>query len=331
MLQGLGASLLTNDSVFELPALPQSLAVFGSGVLGMELAQAMSRLGVHVQVFGVGGGIAGIRDPEMRDYAQKTFNEEMYVDPSATVRSVRQSPAGVEVDYLHRDGSWRTDRFERVLAATGRTPDLGRLALENTGLELDARGVPVFDRLTMQCGASPVFIAGDASADAPLLHEAVDQGRLAGENAAVFPAVRPGLRRIPMAVVFTDPQVATVGMTLDRLQREFGDRFSTGQVSFENQGRSRVMLRNKGLLKVYAERDGGRFLGAEMFGPAAEHLAHLLAWAAQQRMTVTDMLRMPIYHPVIEEAVRTALRDLDPEPHSATRAMDRCIACGPGD
>ena len=78
MLRGLNTRLLTNENLFELPCLPKSLAVFGPGVLGMELGQAMSRLGVNVKIFGARGGIAGIRDPAIRDYANKTFNEEFY-------------------------------------------------------------------------------------------------------------------------------------------------------------------------------------------------------------------------------------------------------------
>jgi dihydrolipoamide dehydrogenase len=80
-------------------------------------------------------------------------------------------------------------------------------------------------------------------------------------------------------------------------------------VSFEDQGRSRVMLRNLGLLHVYADASDGRVLGAELMGPDAEHLAHLLAWGIQSGMTVARMLEMPFYHPVVEEGLRTALRD----------------------
>jgi dihydrolipoamide dehydrogenase len=79
---------------------------------------------------------------------------------------------------------------------------------------------------------------------------------------------------------------------------------------FEDQGRARILIRNKGLMNLYADRASGRFLGAEMLAPGAEHLAHLLAWALQARMTVAQMLEMPFYHPVIEEGLRTALRAL---------------------
>ena len=330
ILKGLGARLLTNENLFELPDLPKSLAVFGPGVLGMELAQAMSRLGVQVKVFGVGGGIAGIHDPEIRAYAQQVFQAEFYLDAAAQVASVTEGASGVEVRYRNHEGDWQTEVFDYVLAATGRVPDLAALDLPATRLALNERGVPLFDRFTLQCGDSTIFLAGDASNDLPLLHEAADQGRIAGENAARYPDIRSGLRRSPLSVVFTDPQVASVGYNLEQLKQHYAGRFAVGQVSFEDQGRSRVMLRNQGILKVYGEVGSGLFLGAEMLGPAAEHIGHLLAWAAQQRMTVAAMLDMPFYHPVIEEGLRSALRDLSHQLHIGGAVVDRCMDCGPG-
>jgi dihydrolipoamide dehydrogenase len=80
-------------------------------------------------------------------------------------------------------------------------------------------------------------------------------------------------------------------------------------VSFADQGRSRIMGKNYGAARVYADRTTGRFLGAEMAGPRAENIGHLLAWSHQQRLTIGQMLAMPFYHPVVEEGIRTALRD----------------------
>ena len=158
----------------------------------------------------------------------------------------------------------------------------------------------------MQCGVAPIFVAGDANHDVPLLHEAADEGRIAGENAARYPDVRPGPRRAQLSIVFSDPQIAIVGGGLRALR---GVAHVVGAVSFDDQGRARVMARNRGLLHVYAEIAGGRFLGAEMIGPDAEHIGHLLAWALQMRLTVAQMLDMPFYHPVVHEGLRTALRD----------------------
>lgn len=131
-------------------------------------------------------------------------------------------------------------------------------------------------------------------------------------------------------MVFSEPQIASVGETIDQIEKRCSTCYAVGEVSFEGQGRSRVMGKNKGILKVYAEQGTGLFLGAEMFGPSAEHIGHLLAWSVQQRMTVSTMLDMPFYHPVIEEGLRTALRDLNAKLHIGPEIVNNSLDCGPG-
>lgn len=317
VLRGAADRLVVNDDIFEWTDLPRSVAVFGPGVIGLELGQALSRLGVAVHMFGVGGAVGPFSDPAVRSYAASVFAEEFPLDADAAVASVERVPEGVRIVHRGADGSMRALTVDYVLAATGRSPNVRDLGLETTGLALDPRGVPRFDRLSLQCGQSAIFIAGDANNDLPLLHEAADEGRIAGANAARFPDVRPGQRRTALAVVFSDPQLATVGARLAELE---ADDIVIGEVSFEDQGRARVMLRNRGLMRVYARRHDGRVLGAEMIGPDAEHIAHLLAWGIQSGMTVARMLEMPFYHPVVEEGLRTALRD------AAARLEERVAA-----
>ncbi|UDM53447.1 dihydrolipoyl dehydrogenase [Cupriavidus sp. MP-37] len=307
--QVFGDRLIVNDDVFSWQDLPGSVVVFGPGVIGLELGQALSRLGVRVRVFGVSGSLGPLTDPVIRAEAARTFNQEFYLDPDAKVTDMGRDGDQVVVTYLDREGRSVTERFDYALAATGRAPNVRGLALENTGLALDARGVPLFDAHTLQCGNAPVFIAGDANNILPLLHEAADEGKAAGENAASYPQVKPLARRAPIAVVFTDPQIAMVGQRYADLAANGEDSFVTGAVSFEDQGRSRVMLKNRGLMHVYADKTTGRFLGAEWTGPRAENIAHLLAWSYQQGLTIAQMLTMPFYHPVVEEGLRTALRD----------------------
>lgn len=308
MLRFLGDRVLVNDDIFDRDGLPASVAVFGPGVIGLELGQALHRLGVKVLMFGKDHLVGPFSDARVRAYATQTFQAEFYLDADAEVRAIERVDDGVAIRYVDLAGVEQTAVVEYVIAATGRVPNVRNLGLEHTALELDARGVPLFDRHTMQCGDHPVFIAGDADNDLPLLHEAADEGRIAGDNAARYPEVRAGLRRAPLAIVFSDPQLATAGMRHGDLAP---GSFVTGAVSFEDQGRSRVMLRNKGLLHVYADIASGRLLGAEMIGPDAEHLAHLLAWAIQAGFTVEQTLEMPFYHPVVTEGLRTALRDAD--------------------
>jgi dihydrolipoamide dehydrogenase len=313
ILRDLGDRLVINDDVFDWETLPRSVAVFGPGVIGLELGQALARLGVRVVVLGRGGRIGPISDPAVQREALKTLGAELTLDPDAHVQRVERIGDEVEVSYQSPGGEPRVERFDYVLAATGRIPNVDRIALENAALDLDARGVPRFDARTLQSGASSVFIAGDANNELALLHEAADEGRIAGLNAARFPDVAPGHRRVPLGIVFTDPQIAIVGRGYAHLHSK---ALAAGEVSFEDQGRARVMLRNHGLLRVYGDPGTGAFLGAEMVGPDAEHIGHLLAWALQAGMTVEQMLDMPFYHPVVEEGLRTALRDLAARMHA---------------
>ena len=309
-LQDVGPGIVTSDDVFYWDDLPRSVAVIGTGVIGLELGQALTRLGVKVSLFARGGSVAQLSDPEVLGAARRTLAKEL--DLRFQTEVVRAEQQGNEVLLTTRDalGKETSEAFQYVLLATGRAPNVGDLGLEATGIELQENGIPTFDSRTMQCGTSHVFIAGDANNELPLLAEAADHGKIAGENAGRYPDVRPGLRRTMLGIAFTEPNIATLGKSYKTLCEGGRPKFAIGQVSFENQGRSRVMLQNKGMLRVYAEYGSCRFLGAEMIGPRGEHIAHLLAWAAQAHLTVPQMLDMPFYHPVIEEGVRTALRDL---------------------
>ncbi|WP_347330656.1 dihydrolipoyl dehydrogenase [Marinimicrobium locisalis] len=330
MFQGLGERLLVSESLFELSTLPDSIAVFGCGVVGLELGQALSRLGVRVRMFGRSGSLGGIADEEIRAYAEQYFNEEFYLDTRSEVKDITRAESGISIRYVHRDKGEVTEQFDYILAATGRSPNLKGLDLHNSGLSLDEKNVPLTDPSTLQCGDHPVFLAGDANQQAPVLHEAAHEGRIAGDNAGRYPNVISADRQTPFSVVFCNPQITSVGVSVGGISSEKRKDYVVGESSFEDQGRSKVIGKNRGLLKVYAERTSGVFVGAEMFGPAAEHIGHLLAWATQQRMTVSAMLAMPFYHPVIEEGVRTALRDLRDNLEKNATPVDPCLECGPG-
>ncbi|WP_342631265.1 dihydrolipoyl dehydrogenase [Marinobacter alkaliphilus] len=321
--------LIVNDDVFDWQDLPESVAVFGPGVIGLELGQALSRLGVRVRLFGVSGGIGGLRDEKIRDYAKGVFGEELALSLKAETRRVERTGEDVHITWFE-DGEEHQETFDYLLAATGRRPNVDNLDIQNAGIELNDQGMPEFDPYTLRCGDSHIFIAGDVNNLRPLLHEAADEGRIAGDNAAAWPDVRTGLRKTPLAVVFSDPQIASVGLTIHQVDEKCQGCFAVGEVSFEDQGRSKVIGRNRGLLRVYGEHGSGLFMGAEMFGPAAEHIAHLLAWCAQKRMTVSEMLEMPFYHPVIEEGLRTALKNLNRNLRLGPEPAEGCMDCGPG-
>ncbi len=283
----LGDRLIVSDDVFDWQDLPKSLAVIGTGIVGLELGQALHRLGVRVAVLGRGGHVGPIGDPEILAYAIATFKPEFTLEPDARIADMRRDGHGVAIDRTTPDGTRQVETFDYVLAATGRVPNVDDIGLEKTSVKLDTKRVPVYDPATTQTAKSDgsggtsgsIFVAGDAGNFIPLLHEATDEGRIAGKNAArvaLGKPVKAGLRRAAIGVVFTDPQIGIVGGGFRPLRP---GSFATGQASFEDQGRARILLRNRGLLNVYAATVTGRFLGAEMLAPGGEALAQLLAWA----------------------------------------------------
>lgn len=328
-VEALGERLVYNDDVFDWERLPDSVAVFGGGVIGLELAQALHRLGVRMRLFGKDGFVGPLTDPTVKAHAAELFRQEYPFYPDGKVGDIRRQGDQVAISFTDDDGTEREELFDYLLAATGRRASVDNLGLEHTSLPLDAQGVPIVDPLTSQVGHSHVFIAGDATNTVPLLHEAADEGRIAGDNAGRYPDIRVRPRRAPLSVVFCDPQIALVGATHAELAAR-DVPMALGDVDFAGQGRARVIDRNRGLLRVYGEHGSGRFLGAEMCAPAAEHMGHLLAWALQQQMTVQEMIDSPFYHPVIEEGVRTALRKLQQALRMGPMPPENCIDCGPG-
>jgi dihydrolipoamide dehydrogenase len=339
LLEDAGDRLIINDDVFNWETLPTSVAVIGPGVIGMELGQALSRLGVRTRTFGVGGAIGPFQSKALRKLADETFNRELYLDPDANIEKIERSDDAVTMTFYERESGQKiAETFDYVLAATGRRPNVDQLDIEKAGVSLDEHGVPQFNRFTLQClgtenTPSHVFIIGDANQAVPLLHEAITEGKIAGRNAAHLDDVQVGQRNVPLAIVFTEPQMAIVGESRATLDARYGGCgcIAEGGTSFADQGRARVMGVNRGYVALYAEHGSGQFLGAEMFGPRVEHMAHLLAWSLEQKLTVNQMLGMPFYHPVIEEGLRTGLRDLQANLQQGPNITERCMECGPGD
>lgn len=319
----LGDRLIVNDDVFAWQTLPESVAVIGTGVIGLELALALHRLGVRVRVFGRGARLGPLTDPVLQDVARQTIGSEL--DMTLSVESFvppRDASGRVRIMSSTTDGQERDETFDYLLAAIGRRANLDGLNIENAGLPPDA----LHDRRTGRLGHSHLFLAGDAVDDRQLLHEASDDGRIAGDNAGRYPDVRVRPRRARLSIVFSDPQIMLAGDTHAELVASDTD-FEIGEVSFADQGRSRVMLKNQGALRVYGEAGTGRFLGAEMIGPSAEHLGHLLAWSVQRGDTVQQMLDSPFYHPVVEEGLRTALRQLQRKLALKDPRPEQCLEC----
>ena len=295
-----GDRIITTDQVFEQDSLPESMAVIGLGVIGLEIGQSLARLGVDVTGFDMLPTIGGLDDPAVAKAAIDILGREfpIHLGQAAEIHQ--------EGEKLRVTAGEHSVLVDKVLASLGRRPNLDNLDIQNAGVTLDARGIPEYNRNTMQIGDSHIFIAGDVDGERPLLHEAGDEGRIAGHN-AVSERIQAFQRKTPLSINFCDPNICHVGLTWSQLDPE---TTAVGEVKMAPVGRAMIMGKNKGLIRVYADRQSGRLLGAQMICTRAEHLGHLLAWSVQQGLSVGQLLRFPFYHPVIEEALQAALYDL---------------------
>lgn len=296
-----GERVLTTDEFFELDELPDSVAVIGLGVIGLELGQTLARWGLDVTGFDQAGFIGHLSDPEINRVAIDVIGKEfpLHLGQAAelsegTDGKLRVTAGGVSVE------------VDKVLVCIGRRPNVHNLGLENTGAELDDQGVPLFNPNTMQVGDLPIYIAGDITSTQPILHEANIEGRIAGYNAT---QQQPTAfkRKTTFTITFSDPNIAHVGLRYEAIDP---DTTVIGVGRFAPLGRALIMGKNKGMLHLYADKNSGVLLGATIFGPRGENLGHLLCWCIEQHLTVADLLRMPFYHPTIEEGLQSALYDL---------------------
>ncbi len=298
--QSLGDQILTTDSFFEQEDLPASMAVIGLGVIGLELGQALSQLGVNVTGVDTLTTIAGLKDPEINRCAIDLIQKEF---PLILGQTAQLEKAG---DLIRVTAGDHRFTVERVLVSIGRRSNIDRVGLENLGIQLDDHGLPAYDIHTMALKEAPhIFLAGDVNVDTPILHEASYEGKIAGHNAGTG-SLSKFKRYVPLHITFSEPNICQVGQSLDQLDES---RIVIGTFSMGPHGRALVMSNNRGLIHLYADKEQGTLLGACMVAPRAEHLAHLIAWCLEQNLGLSDMLRFPFYHPVFEEALQGAIRD----------------------
>lgn len=297
-LQPFAEHCITTDELFEMQELPQSMGVLGLGAIGLEMGLALARLGVEVHGADMADSVGGISDPEVNTHALAEFAQEMHLYLGAPAE-LAASAQGVSLKAGGKDIP-----VDKVLVALGRRPNIDQLNLQAAGFELDERGQPLFNPHTLQLGEHPVFIVGDVNGQRALMHEAADEGAMAGYNAVQATPVA-FKRKTAIGIAFTNPDVVSVGARFDQLDQ---DTLLIGTAYTQNNGRSKVLSQHKGVLRLYADKTSGQLLGASMFGMRAEHVAQFLALAIERKETARSLLQVPFYHPVVEEVIQDALQ-----------------------
>jgi pyruvate/2-oxoglutarate dehydrogenase complex dihydrolipoamide dehydrogenase (E3) component len=302
------ANCWTSDDVLDLDFLPKSVIVLGGGIVACELAQFLNRMGSKVTLIQRSPNILRDHSEDASSVIQKAFVDEgIELFAGTNLKSVARDPKGFKVSFIH-DGKLITRRAAHCLNALGRQPNTSALKLDHAGVKTLADGKILINRW-QQTSAPNIYAAGDCSGPHEIVHVAIQQGELAARHAANASKIKPVDYNLLLNVVFTDPQLATIGR-LEHDLKTSGVKYITASYPFNDHGKSILMEANYGYVKVIAEPNRGRILGAEIVGKDAGELIHCFSGPLAMRATVFDMLRAPWYHPTLAEIITYPLEEL---------------------
>ena len=302
---------LTSDDLMRLTERPGSIVALGSGAVGLELCQFFARMGTRMTLVSRHRVFEKF-DPILADEMEKILGAEPDFELIQPVRPVHVGRQADKVDCVLEDG--RRIVADALFLATGRSAALEGLGLPAAGVETKDHKVVCGD--DMQTTNPRIFVAGDATGEEMILHVANDEGRVAGRNAAARECVERVDRRLDMRVVFTDPPLATLGLT-ERQAGRLGRPIVTSQIFFPETGRAITQDVQHGLCKFIADAGRGEILGAQILGPRADDLIHTLAAILYYRGTAADMLSMPWYHPTLTEVFLSLAREIEQRRHGS--------------
>ena len=296
--------VVTSTGALELGKIPKSLVVIGAGVIGLEMGSVYARLGAEVTVIEYLDAITPGMDGEVQKTFQRTLKKQgLNFIMGAAVQSVETLKTKAKVNYkLRKDDSTHQLDADTVLLATGRKPYTDGLGLAELGVEMTKRGQIATDD-HWQTSVKGIYAIGDAIEGPMLAHKAEDEGMavaevLAGKHGHVNYGVIPG-------VIYTHPEVANVGATEESL-KEQGRAYKVGKFSFMGNGRAKAVFAGDGFVKIIADKETDRILGAHIIGPAAGDLIHEICVAMEFGASAQDLALTCHAHPTYSEAVREA-------------------------
>jgi pyruvate/2-oxoglutarate dehydrogenase complex dihydrolipoamide dehydrogenase (E3) component len=308
-LPGLGtASFWTSDDVLELDFKPRSVIILGGGIVACELAQFLRRIGTRVCVVQRSARLLRNISSDAAEVVRTAFADEgIEVHTGTEIRSIATGKGGASVTFRRKGRTFRR-KADHLFNALGREPSTSRLNLQAAGIETGKNGRIVVNRW-QQTSAPHIYAAGDCCGPHEIVHVAIQQGELAARHAARVKGIRPIDDSMLLSVIFTDPQIGTIGWSENDL-RQKGLKFASASYPFNDHGKSILMNANYGYVRVLADPGNGRILGAEMVGKDAGELIHCFTGPMAMRATVFDMLRAPWYHPTLSEIVTYPLEEL---------------------
>lgn len=305
----------TSDEVLDLDFIPPSVIVLGGGIVACELAQLLQRVGSKVTLIQRSPNILRDHSDDASDVVQRAFADEgMNLFIGTKILGIAKDGRGVRVKFQHQ-GKIVTRRAAHLFNALGREPNTGALGLDAAGVKTRENGQVIINRW-QQTSVPHIYAAGDCSGPVEIVHVAIQQGILAARHAAGVKKIKPVDYDLALNVVFTDPQLATIGLRESELE-ERGVKYLSASYPFNDHGKSILMEANYGYVKVIADPKTGRILGAEIVGKDGGELIHCFSGPIAMRATVFDLLRAPWYHPTLAEIVTYPLEEIAEKIHPA--------------
>ncbi len=288
------AGFLDSTDALSLPSLPESLLVIGAGAIGLELGQLFNRFGVRVMILEGGPHIAGGEEPEIGEALTRYLADEKI-----------RTCTNVKIERVERvDGEYRVHvvidsrpevcRAEQLVVATGRRPNTADLGLAEAGVEVSARGEVKVDE-HLQTTNPHVYAAGDCLGDPMYVYVAAYAGNLAAENALTGAGRVYDLTALPH-VIFTDPQVASVGLS-ERAAKAAGKAVKTAVLSLKDVPRALAARDTRGLFKLVADAETGRLLGAHVLADEAGEVIQAATLAVKFGLRIQDLVET--FHPYL--------------------------------
>lgn len=288
-----------SDGVLDFERIPESAIVLGGGYTACELGQFLARMGARTTMLIRSGHLLTASDDDVGDALTGYFRDEGIEVMTHTKLRSAQKRNGSKVVHYERGGETQEVVAEEIFYALGRAPNVAHLGLASAGVALNGAGGINVDA-TLRTTNPNIFAVGDVTGDYMLVHVAIYQGEVAARNSCMDGAERADYRLVSANTVFSDPQVAAVGAGEKDL-RAAGTRYVVGRYDFAEHGKAQTLGKTKGFVKMMADPEDGRILGATVIGPQASELIHEVIVAMTYGANVVDFMRIPHLHPTLAE------------------------------
>ena len=317
-LQGLEeAGYWTSDDILEAEEIPDSVVVLGGGAIALEMACYLEGLGTEVTVIQRSSQLVRGSDLDVAKALESSLSlrENMTIFTGTVLNRVETDEyTGLKTVFFEHEGEEKSATAHQILQALGRRPNTVSLNGEAAGLVIEKHSGRVICREDQRSGPNHLFAAGDVCGPHEVVHIAIEQGEIAAHNAAVMLGFldEPEKKidyRLKLYGIFTDPQIAMVGMT-EAEAREVGREIKVASYPFDDHGKSMVMGEIHGFVKMIGDAKTEEILGASVIGPEAAELIHEIVVAMHFRATASEFIKIPHYHPTLSEIWTYPAEDL---------------------